>query len=212
VEEKFKQLVNAGIFDGQRDPGALDGTMTRQQLATILARVAGLDTSTPPTSVTFEDVSTQWAIGYIEAAKKSGLIEGAGNSGVFGGSGGGSGETRDPAALRALLQKTMLNQLPLTDGQGGTPTDEQLARFARTLCGDCQGQSLSDSSQAMRDQLLQLAYDVTGILSRLQAQRREQDARPLSVDVANTSRPGITTVDRGSMQQALDALRNQLGR
>jgi len=86
AEEKFKALVEAGIFEGIDENGTsgLDQNMTRAQLAKIIALVMKLDVSeNAPLSSAFEDVAgSHWAAGYIDAASKAGILQGYGG-GVF---------------------------------------------------------------------------------------------------------------------------------
>ncbi len=77
--EKFNALKDKGIFTGINDAGdpGLDQQMTRAQAAVVIAKLFGLDTSTPPATATFKDVpTTHWANAYVEAAVKAGIIHG----------------------------------------------------------------------------------------------------------------------------------------
>jgi len=74
VKKKFDELVEAGIFEGWQDNTQNNSTMTREQLAVILARLKKLD-QVNPSSYTDVDGS-RWSAGFIEAVTKAGLMNG----------------------------------------------------------------------------------------------------------------------------------------
>src|SRR5690606_6736604 len=66
AQEKFDALVEAGIFEGM-DGGnaALDESMTRAQMASIMQHLLGLEQE-PPSQSSFADISSnEWQFGYI---------------------------------------------------------------------------------------------------------------------------------------------------
>jgi hypothetical protein len=104
AQQKFDALKAKGIFDGMDSTGtsALDQNMTRAQFAKVAALLTGLKVDSNPVASTFNDVSADnWATGYIEAAKKAGLIEGVGG-GNFNPSGNVTQEQLAAVMVRAL--------------------------------------------------------------------------------------------------------------
>lgn len=76
TEQKWQALVDAGIFDadGTGQGAQLDANMTRAQFTKVIVKLLGLQevSGTP----SFDDVKGHWAAGYIEAAKRAGLVDG----------------------------------------------------------------------------------------------------------------------------------------
>ncbi|OUS73040.1 hypothetical protein B1748_23835 [Paenibacillus sp. MY03] len=111
AQQKFDALKAKGIFDGMDSTGtsALDQNMTRAQFAKVAALLTGLKVDSNPVTSTFNDVSADnWATGYIEAAKKAGLIEGVGG-GNFNPSGNVTQEQLAAVMVRALGIQTDTN-------------------------------------------------------------------------------------------------------
>ncbi|MBO9600467.1 MAG: S-layer homology domain-containing protein, partial [Cohnella sp.] len=78
TQEKYDQLVAAGIFEGDEDGlPHLDAKMTRAQFAKILAKVFGLSEDAAAASKAYGDLDgASWAAGFIGAVTKAGLMEG----------------------------------------------------------------------------------------------------------------------------------------
>lgn len=82
TKAKLDALLSAGIFEGNgTSTFGIQEEMNRAQFAKVAALIFGLDVNKNLTSSSFSDVggdfgSNGWAIPYIEAAKKAGLIEG----------------------------------------------------------------------------------------------------------------------------------------
>jgi hypothetical protein len=85
--DQIEALRNVGITAGcvADNPGTPEneaqycpaGSVTRAQMAVFLCRALGLDTSSPPSTPTFNDVpSNYWAYAYIEAFKNAGITAG----------------------------------------------------------------------------------------------------------------------------------------
>ncbi|KRE97976.1 hypothetical protein ASG89_29175 [Paenibacillus sp. Soil766] len=78
---KIDALLAKGFMDGKSDTAFdIDGNMTRAEAAKLVAKIFGLTVGTETTS-SFKDVdgtdaSQAWAIPFIEAAKKAGIIDG----------------------------------------------------------------------------------------------------------------------------------------
>lgn len=79
AQEMFEALKAKGIFEGINEAGdaGLDQDMNRAQAAKILVKLAGLTEDTA-SAASFKDLEgdEEWAIGFIGAAKKAGLMEG----------------------------------------------------------------------------------------------------------------------------------------
>ncbi|MCM3785708.1 S-layer homology domain-containing protein [Neobacillus mesonae] len=85
AKDAIHELVNAGIINGKGN-GQFDptGKISRQDFAIILAKSLKLDVDSAPASSTFLDIPpNSYSYKYVEAAAKSGLINGTGN-GTFG--------------------------------------------------------------------------------------------------------------------------------
>jgi len=76
TEQKWQALVDAGIFDadGTGQGAQLDANMTRAQFTKVIVKLLGLQEVSDTPS--FDDVKGHWAAGYIEAAKRAGLVDG----------------------------------------------------------------------------------------------------------------------------------------
>lgn len=82
AEEKYKALLDQGIFHGMPDGDpALDKEMSRAQAAKIIALLLNLESDEKPSAAKFTDVSSDhWAFDYIEAAAKEGIMIGIGGA------------------------------------------------------------------------------------------------------------------------------------
>lgn len=75
TQDKFKVLFDAGIFAGVNGQAAVDKTLTRAELAVILAKLNGK--TQDAAASTFVDVAANhWAKGWIGAAKSASLLLG----------------------------------------------------------------------------------------------------------------------------------------
>jgi hypothetical protein len=85
AQAKYDALVEAGIFKGHGTGEAgLEESMTRGQLAVVLARLNGHDDTQAASSKPFPDVSADhWAASSIEVLKADGVFQGNGD-GTFG--------------------------------------------------------------------------------------------------------------------------------
>jgi Leucine-rich repeat (LRR) protein len=73
VQAKTHNTYIAGMPDGTFEP---EGDVTREQIATMLARVLEIDTP-KPNQKPFSDVEVdRWSAGFVEAARKGGYIKG----------------------------------------------------------------------------------------------------------------------------------------
>lgn len=103
AQDAILELAEKGILQGDGQ-GSFDptGDIKRQDFAIILAKALKLDIASPPPSATFSDVPTDhYAHSAIEAAVKSGLINGHGN-GEFGGADNLTREQMAAIFVRAL--------------------------------------------------------------------------------------------------------------
>jgi hypothetical protein len=82
LKGKVDALLAKGVFEGVSDDTfGITQNMTRAQFAKVASLVFGINVDTSVQSSSFTDVSASdpangWAIPYIEAAKKAGLLEG----------------------------------------------------------------------------------------------------------------------------------------
>ncbi|MDQ2068145.1 S-layer homology domain-containing protein [Xinfangfangia sp. CPCC 101601] len=78
AQQKYDALKERGIFAGfesTTDP-SLDQNMSRAQFARVAALILGLPKD-EPASTNYSDLDeTSWALGYIEAAKRAGMVHG----------------------------------------------------------------------------------------------------------------------------------------
>lgn len=107
AKDAIIELQKKGILNGMDithfDP---QGTLTRAQFTTIIVKSLGLETN--ETTSTFKDVS-DWAIPYIEAAYKAGIISGVG-SGKFDPNATVTREMSATILVRALKTKGTLDE------------------------------------------------------------------------------------------------------
>ncbi|MFD0698440.1 S-layer homology domain-containing protein [Paenibacillus sp. GCM10027628] len=86
LKTKIDAMLAKGVFEGVADKSfGIDQMMTRAQFAKVLTLVYGIKVDMSVKTSSFNDVSpddaaNSWAIPYIEAAKKAGLIEGVSDS------------------------------------------------------------------------------------------------------------------------------------
>ncbi|MBO9604956.1 MAG: S-layer homology domain-containing protein [Paenibacillaceae bacterium] len=82
LKAKIDALLSKGVFEGVSDDSfGIDENTTRAQFAKVLTLIYGVKVDDSVTASSFADVRADdaangWAIKYIEAAKKAGLIEG----------------------------------------------------------------------------------------------------------------------------------------
>lgn len=86
LKAKIDALLAKGVFEGVSDDSfGIDGNMTRAQMAKVLTLIYGVNIDNSVRASSFTDVKADseangWAIPYIEAAKKAGLIDGIGGN------------------------------------------------------------------------------------------------------------------------------------
>src|SRR5690606_15863205 len=79
TKAKFDALIAAGIFDGSGGTALGYDEMNRAQFAKVAALILGLEDRNSSNTSGFQDVPTDgYALSYIEAIKKAGLIDGTG--------------------------------------------------------------------------------------------------------------------------------------
>lgn len=82
LKTKIDALLQKGVFEGvSNDSFGIDQNMTRAQFAKVLTLIYGVKADDSVTTSSFADVKADdaangWAIKYIEAAKKAGLVDG----------------------------------------------------------------------------------------------------------------------------------------
>jgi hypothetical protein len=82
LKAKIDALLSKGVFNGVSDDSfGIDENMTRAQFAKVLSLIYGVNVDNSITQSSFSDVGSGpntngWAIPYIEAAKKAGLLNG----------------------------------------------------------------------------------------------------------------------------------------
>ncbi|CAG7645227.1 S-layer homology domain-containing protein [Paenibacillus allorhizosphaerae] len=82
LKAKIDALLAKGVLEGvSADTFGINQTMTRAQFAKVATLILGLQVDNSVTTSSFSDVKTDdpangWAVAYIEAAKKAGLIDG----------------------------------------------------------------------------------------------------------------------------------------
>ncbi|GMK44317.1 hypothetical protein PghCCS26_14450 [Paenibacillus glycanilyticus] len=118
MKAKLDALIAADIFNGtSTDTFGLDQTMTRAQLAVVLARAMNLNTSMVA-NTSFTDIpATSYASSYVEAVKEAGLMNGIGND-VFNPNGNVTKEQ-----LAAVLVRSLGEQSSIGDKVNGTVSD-----------------------------------------------------------------------------------------
>ena len=80
TQQKLDALIKAGIFDKDDTSSRLDASMSREQLAVILAKLKGLQ---EVSGSSFTDVAgDRWSAGFINAVSKANLMVGM-NDGSF---------------------------------------------------------------------------------------------------------------------------------
>lgn len=78
TEDKYAALEEIGIFEGDDTGANLEGLTKREQFAKILALVFGLKEDAATANATYNDLDqSKWAVGFIGAVTKAGLMEGA---------------------------------------------------------------------------------------------------------------------------------------
>lgn len=86
LKTKIDALLAKGVFDGvSEDSFGIDQNMTRAQAAKVLTLIYGIKVDDSVKTSSFSDVKADdsangWAIPYIEAAKKAGLVDGVTDS------------------------------------------------------------------------------------------------------------------------------------
>ncbi len=81
VEWMVGNNIITGDTNGYFNPGK---AISRAELATLIVKALGVDTSNLPSKATFKDVPvSHWAFRYVEAASRAGIVSGTGN-GNFG--------------------------------------------------------------------------------------------------------------------------------
>ncbi|MBP3966658.1 S-layer homology domain-containing protein [Paenibacillus lignilyticus] len=86
LQAKIDALLAKGIFDGVGNGTfGIDQNMTRAQMAKIITKIYEIPVDNSIKTSSFSDVggengSNAWAIAYIEAAKKAGIINGMGDN------------------------------------------------------------------------------------------------------------------------------------
>lgn len=80
AEEKFKALVDAGIFEGYEDGSSvMDGAATRADAAKVVALLLGLEPDFEGAMHYTDLEAAEWAIGFIGAATSAGIMQGRGD-------------------------------------------------------------------------------------------------------------------------------------
>ncbi|SDW98110.1 S-layer homology domain-containing protein [Paenibacillus sp. CF384] len=82
TKAKIDALLAKGVFEGQgTETFGIQDNMNRAQFAKVAALIFGLKVDTSVKTSSFSDVTTDfWAIPFIEAAKKAGLMDGVGDN------------------------------------------------------------------------------------------------------------------------------------
>jgi|GEM_PF-677707 len=117
LKAKIDALLSKGVFEGVSDDSfGIDENMTRAQFAKVLTLIYGVTIDDSVTASSFADVQADdaangWAIKYIEAAKKAGLIDGK------------SDASFDPGANVTLgeFATALVKGLGVTPDLSGTP-------------------------------------------------------------------------------------------
>ncbi|GFN32925.1 S-layer homology domain-containing protein [Paenibacillus xylaniclasticus] len=84
LKAKIDELLSKGVFDGvSEDKFGLNENMNRAQMAKVVTLIYGIPVDQNVKTSSFKDVggedgSNPWAIPYIEAAKKAGILDGVG--------------------------------------------------------------------------------------------------------------------------------------
>ncbi|MDZ5606111.1 N-acetylmuramoyl-L-alanine amidase [Bacillus pseudomycoides] len=112
AEEAVSYLVDKNVISGMPDGTfGSNGTLTRAQAATIMAKVLGLQVN-ESAKPSFKDAQNHWATKYIAAAEKAGIIAGEGN-GVF---------NPDGQVTRAAMAAMLVNTYKLDQEVSGQLT------------------------------------------------------------------------------------------
>ncbi|MFF2480338.1 S-layer homology domain-containing protein [Paenibacillus sp. NPDC058071] len=106
TKAKFDALIAAGIINGVSDVNfGLQEEMNRAQFAKVAALIFDLKSDQPPAASSFSDVSADhYALPYIEALKKEGIVDGVG-AGKFDPSGTVTKEQLATMLVRGLGQQ-----------------------------------------------------------------------------------------------------------
>ncbi|WP_123043273.1 S-layer homology domain-containing protein [Cohnella candidum] len=80
AKSAIEELHGKGILSGVDNEGRFDpkGSLTRAQFVTIIVNALGLPADA--TTSSFTDVKAAWAVKYVEAAYKAGIVNGVGNN------------------------------------------------------------------------------------------------------------------------------------
>lgn len=168
AEEKYKALMEAGIFEGFPDGEAhLDRKMTRAEASKIAVLILGLQPD-PDAASDYKDIQdAEWAAGFVGAATKAGIVEGKGN-GVF-----------DPNASVTIeqLAKIMVKSLGINTGYGDAEV-EGASDWAKNYIEAAINAGLipaSDdyTSSADRKTLVDTAYDANELNKEVETVREE---------------------------------------
>lgn len=154
--EAIETLNKLGILTGDDNDG--DGnydfrpndTITRAEVAVIVARIQGNTGSVAQTATIFNDVpSSHWASGYIAMASNQGIVNGYGD-GNFG--------PEDPVKYEEVIKMLMetLGWKPFADANGGYPTGYLAAAQRADILGGVSG---SVGEAAPRGVVAQLTYN-----------------------------------------------------
>lgn len=155
--EAIETLNKLGILTGDDNDG--DGvydfrpndTITRAEVAVIVARIQGNTGSVAQTATVFNDVpSSNWASGYIAMASNQGIVIGYGD-GNFG--------PEDPVKYEEVIKMLMetLGYKPFADANGGYPTGYLAAAQRADLLSGVNGGSVGQA--APRGLVAQLTYN-----------------------------------------------------
>ncbi|MFC5450831.1 S-layer homology domain-containing protein [Paenibacillus aestuarii] len=117
LKAKIDAMVSAGIFEGvSNDTFGIDQNMTRAQFAKVATLIYGINVDTSVKVSSFSDVKADdpangWAIPYIEAAKKAGLIDGVTDTTFIPGDSVTTGQL-DTVLLKGLGKKVNVSGTP----------------------------------------------------------------------------------------------------
>lgn len=215
LKAKIDALVREGVFTGMpssNGDSGMFGNLTRQDFAIVLSKILGIGTtSSNPGASSFSDVSDggDWTKGYIEAAKKAGLLSSA-NDGVFKSNGGSSVPGGPPQEITKEMTAALLQQIGKSPDQQNAfgkmiaqamKSPQFLARYGKLLSGNTsspqQGGPTPDA-QPLPPDLAQLLNGLGGQGSYTSKPKAPSDAQPPAGDPKKAlSGPGGSPI--GSM-------------
>lgn len=180
TKAKLDALISAGVFNGVSDDTfGLDQPLTRAQLAKVITLTMGLDADSQVAASSFTDVDgdegDHWALGYIEAVRNAGIMEGMGD-GKFGPSVDVTKEQLAAVLVRALGIDVQSEQGVRDESVSEWAGKYVAAAVNRGLIPNDPDGTFGGSETATRDQVVAGSYETAQTL---------EASKPLAVSGAD---------------------------